>query len=143
MVLRPRPPATDEERTESTQSRAARILSGCLEAIENFTRDRVEEACREHPARAQAIRERMKTLRSAGLVARVSPKTGPSASTHDRLLIAVSELHTDRGSSWHGAPTLASGNETEPLEPIGPYQPLKELGRGGQALVYLAEDLRL
>ncbi|MBN2193540.1 MAG: tetratricopeptide repeat protein, partial [Polyangiaceae bacterium] len=110
-----------DSEAESTQSQAARILSGCLEAIENFTRDRVEEACHEHPARAQAIRERMKTLRSAGLAARVDRSTSQSA-------------------SWAGAPTLET---TEHFEPIGPYQPLKELGRGGQALVYLAEDLRL
>ena len=38
---------------------------------------------------------------------------------------------------------LKNGEATEHFEPIGPYQPLKELGRGGQALVYLAEDLRL
>ncbi len=29
------------------------------------------------------------------------------------------------------------------LEPIGPYRPIREIGRGGQAVVYLAEDTRL
>ena len=94
------------------------LVATCLEKMEVFDQEALEAMCRTHPDAADAIRARFETLRAGGFQAGMgeAPRLEPPSST---------------GDSENG------------YQPIGPYQPLKELGRGGQALVYLAEDRRL
>ncbi|MBN2195239.1 MAG: hypothetical protein JW751_20650, partial [Polyangiaceae bacterium] len=93
-----------------------RVVSRCLEDAGRFSHEVIEKACQEQPKCAAAIRDQFAALRRAG------------------LLGAIFEEGTSTGKD---------GGGEAGLEPVGPYQPLKELGRGGQAVVYLAEDLRL
>ena len=127
------PPATtrfsgSKGEESSVGTRAARVLSACLEEVERFSREILERVCRDNPRSARAIRERLSGLRSAGLGFAVRPGRREGS--------AAWESVTSRDDSE----TLSTA---ERYEPIGPYQPLQELGRGGQGLVYLAEDMRL
>ena len=90
------------------------LLGSCLEAGEARLDELVETICDLHPGRAAAIREKVQAARSVGL-RRSRPE------------------ENERDTSTGGTP----------LERIGPYQPLREIGRGGQGFVYLAEDTRL
>lgn len=72
---------------------------------------------------------------------------------HADAIDALCDAHPDHAPTIRRrfAEVRASGFETPmvdrddtgALEPIGPYRPLREIGRGGQAVVYLAEDTRL
>jgi tetratricopeptide (TPR) repeat protein/tRNA A-37 threonylcarbamoyl transferase component Bud32 len=105
-----------DDRTDVETSTLEGIVARCLEDAERFTNDVVERACREHPSEAAQIQKQIEALRTAGLL---GPAFSPAG------LSATSSID-------------ASG-----LPPVGPYQPLEEIGRGGQAIVYRAEDLRL
>ena len=92
------------------------LVLKCLEETRRFSQDLLEKKCIEDPALASALREQFDALQKTGLL-------GPYAT---------------------GSPTLLpEDTDARNLEPVGPYRPLKELGRGGQAVVYLAEDMRL
>ena len=95
--------------------RIVQLVCNCLVEVENFTQARVEELCREHPDQAAGVRERIDALRAEGL-------PGPSGPISGDLEAATADLIE---------------------ESIGPFRLLEELGRGGQAVVYLAEDMRL
>ena len=90
------------------------LLFGCLDEGEAHLEDAVAKLCATNPDLATAIRDEVEAARSAGLT-RPPPALDASA------------------------PPPADTD----YQPIGPYQPLAELGRGGQGLVYLAEDTRL
>ena len=98
------------------------LVARYLEDIEAFAAGAVDEACRDHPRDAEQIRRKIAASRAAGLFGAAPP----GAET------ARSEAAPEPSSDGPG-----------PYEPLGPYRPLKELGRGGQAVVYLAEDTRL
>ena len=95
--------------------RIVQLVCDCLVEVENFTQARVERACQEHPDQAGAVRERVDALRAEGL-------PGPSGPISRDEEAGTADLLEDH---------------------IGPFRLLQELGRGGQALVYLAEDTRL
>ena len=95
---------------------------------ENAARHRqqvIEEACAAHPDAADALRARLRILQEAGML---GPLEGPG---------------TDTTWSAKDRAAISDQDAAATYNPVGPYQPLKELGRGGQAVVYLAEDLRL
>lgn len=102
------------------------LVAGCLEEADRFTRDRVDRACDDHPSLAGELRKRYGALRAAGLV----PDGGSFGIEPDPWTEGARQAATDPEA-------------TEAYEAIGLYQPLRELGRGGQAVVYLAEDRRL
>jgi tetratricopeptide (TPR) repeat protein len=95
---------------------------------ENAARHReqvIEEACAAHPDAADALRARFRILQEAGMLGPLDvPGSSTSWSAKDRA-------------------TISDPDAAKKYDPVGPYQPLRELGRGGQAVVYLAEDLRL
>ena len=101
----PKPVHTDED---STGTRAARVLSACLEEVEHYGREVLERVCKDHPRAARAIRERMSELRAAGL----------GSAARRRVLDSA---------GWENISSLDDSEETDRYEPIGPYQPLKEL----------------
>jgi serine/threonine protein kinase/Flp pilus assembly protein TadD len=92
------------------------VIADGLVRMEAFHDEACEAMCREHPPLAAAIRKRFEALR-------VGDPVFAASTAGDR----------------------APGREAEPAIPpsFGPYRPLRELGRGGQAVVYLAEDTRL
>jgi tetratricopeptide (TPR) repeat protein len=94
------------------------LVAACLEKMEVFDQEALEAMCRTHPDAGDAIRARFETLRAGG-------------------------FQTGMGEIPLLEPPSSTGDSENGYQSIGPYQPLKELGRGGQALVYLAEDRRL
>ena len=94
------------------------LVAACLEKMEVFDQEALEVMCRAHPDAADAIRARFEALRAGGFQG------------------GVGEIPFTESLS-------SDGDGENAFQPIGPYQPLKELGRGGQARVYLAEDRRL
>jgi len=113
-------PARTVDATANQDSIAERFVAEALSRIENLTDEIVEETCRQNAELAPRIRNQIEALRSAGMLA---PGMRVPASA---------------------APTTRAGTDgSSTYEPIGPYRPLEELGRGGQAIVYLAEDTRL
>ena len=103
-----------------------KLVAVCLEEADRFARGVFDRAREQHPREAKAIERQYQALRSSGLVGR-GPMDGKGP---DPWEAGAREVLSD--------PEAARKFET-----IGPYQPLKEIGRGGQAVVYLAEDLRL
>lgn len=99
---------TERSTPEPHDDPVADLLAGCLDDAEARFDDALAQLCDDHPAHADAIRDRMIASRGAG--------------------------------STNGA---ASVDGAQGYERIGAYQPIAELGRGGQAVVYLAEDTRL
>ena len=118
MIPPHKPPDSDSE-AESRESRVDSALADCLDTAERYAEELVERICRSHPEQADDVRRRMDALRAGGL----ERACGPDA------LVWEDETRVD--------------DEARAYEPIGQYQPVEELGRGGQAVVYLAEDLRL
>ena len=94
------------------------LVAACLEKMEVFDQEALESMCRAHPDAAGTLRARFEALRAGGFQNGLGETPYP-------------ELPSSEGDSENA------------YQPIGPYQPLKELGRGGQARVYLAEDRRL
>jgi len=92
------------------------VIADGLVRMEAFHDEACEAMCREHPPLAAAIRARFEALRVG------DPVFGTSA-------------------AGDTAPGREAGEAIPPS--IGPYRPIRELGRGGQAVVYLAEDTRL
>jgi serine/threonine protein kinase len=109
-----------------SDERIKRLVSACREETDRFTRRLVDRACEENPSAAVELRRRYEALRAAGLV----PDDGSFGAVPDPWSEAARR-------------TLADPGATSAFAAVGPYQPLRELGRGGQAVVYLAEDLRL
>ncbi len=102
------------------------LVSDYFERADRFTRDVFANGCAANPNESAAIQQQYDALRRAGLLTadaidgpRPDPWTSGARESH---------LDPDAGPAF---------------DVIGPYQPLKELGRGGQAVVYLAEDVRL
>jgi tetratricopeptide (TPR) repeat protein/serine/threonine protein kinase len=105
---------SDASHSDSEADRAEALLGACLEEAEAHLEALVERMCERHPERATAIRDEVEAAQAGGLRRR-SPGSSERA-------------------PWESAPVF---------ERIGPYQPLREIGRGGQGFVYLAEDTRL
>jgi serine/threonine protein kinase len=107
---------------------AKQLVAACLDEADRFTRGLVDRACDENPSVAEDVRKRYAALRAAGLV----PDGGAFGVEPDPWSEGAREAlsRSDPGAA-------------KTLDAIGPYQPLRELGRGGQAVVYLAEDRRL
>ena len=107
---------------------SSELVAACLDEADRFTRGLVDRACDENPSVAAEVRKRYGALRAAGLV----PDGGSNGLEPDPWSDGAREAlsRSDPGAAMA-------------LDPIGPYQPLRELGRGGQAVVYLAEDRRL
>jgi len=92
------------------------VLADYLDRMEAFHDDACEALCSEHPQLADAIRTRFEALRLG-----------------DPVFAALASVDAaDGGADGEAIPSS-----------VGPYRPLRELGRGGQAAVYLAEDTRL
>jgi len=104
--------------------RIVEILGDCIAKIEHQTQVVVEKFCEAHPSHAAAIRDRIDALRAGGLVDLPEPPYGEP-------------------SSWTASSSRATDGDSPAFERIGPYQPVAELGRGGQAVVLLAKDVRL
>jgi len=95
-----------------------RLVATCLAEAEEHTSEQVRKACSVYPEHASDIWNQFLSLRGAGLLGSLTAADSREASALD---IGI-----------HRAP-----------ESVGPYRILSELGRGGQAVVYLAEDTRL
>ena len=102
------------------------LVATCIDEANRFTRGLVDRACGENPTVADEMRKRYGALRAAGLL----PDGGS---------VAIEPGPWSEGARKAAADAGAPKN----YDPIGPYQPLREIGRGGQAVVYLAEDRRL
>jgi len=96
----------------------------CLAEADRRTSELVRRACEQEPDQASDLWSEFVALRAAGLLG----KLGKAASG-----AAESPVAGAAGSVVAG----------EAPEIIGPYRVLSEIGRGGQAVVYLAEDTRL
>jgi len=98
-------------------------LAECLRESARQNREMVERVCREHPDLADRVRAGIRQAGVAGF-----------AVTHPTT------ARPDPGPDRTGS---APSDPPRRFAPVGHYQPLEEMGRGGQATVYLAEDLRL
>jgi len=109
----------------TTQRLVDRLMSTHRENAARHRHQVIEEACEAHPDAADALRARLRILQEAGMLGPLEDSGSNSTwSAKDRAAISDPDA-------------------AKKYDPVGPYQPLKELGRGGQAVVYLAEDLRL
>jgi len=106
----------DQPDAPSPPGLVERLVAECLQDAGRFSMEVIDMACEENPADADEIRERFRAIAAAGLLGPVS-----------------------RFAFQDQAPDT-TGESTDTL---GPYRLLEELGRGGQAVVHLAEDTRL
>ncbi len=102
------------------------LASDWFDRVDRMTRERFRSGIEAHPAEADAIRRQYDALRRTGLLA-AGPLDGPAPDSWDAVARDV----------------VRDADGARRFDAIGPYQPLEEIGRGGQATVYLAEDLRL
>lgn len=109
----------------SDESRIEEILVACRERRERGEFVDPEEMARSHPEIAPALRCRLAAMRLAerALAADGAVPGNDASATADGLDPAREPLTAERA--------------------LGPWKLLREIGRGGQAVVYLAQDSRL
>ncbi len=106
----------DQQDAATPPGLVERLVAECLQDAGRFSMEVIDKACEENPADAAEIRERFRAIAAAGLLGPVS-----------------------RFAFQDKAPDTADKS----TDTLGPYRLLEELGRGGQAMVHLAEDTRL